>query len=181
MALASWRRAWLVRSVADVPAPDASSPTAAWCAAMTAEDPRAVAATLSPDVVLRSPITASFAFHGREQVATLMEDVFAAVDEFTYTEDVGDGRRRCVRGEGHVRGEAFAETLLLVVDADGLVADIEIFVRPMPGLLALAAALGPRVARRRSAGRARAVQAMIGPLAFMARSGEGLASRLAAP
>jgi hypothetical protein len=58
---------------------------------------------------------------------------------------------------------------------------MELFIRPMAALVNLAAILGPRVARRRSPARARAVRAMLAPLAFATRKGEGVGSRLARP
>ena len=72
--------------------------------------------------------------------------------------------------------------MLVTLDDDGLIAEMEeLAVRPMPGLMAVAAALGPRVARRRSRLRGIAVRALIGPLAFVATRGEGVSVKLAAP
>jgi hypothetical protein len=73
------------------------------------------------------------------------------------------------------------EAMLVTLDEEGRITHMQLFVRPLPGLTALAAALGPRVARRRSRLRALAVRLMITPLAFMTRRGEGVGSRLAAP
>ncbi|ADB49526.1 nuclear transport factor 2 family protein [Conexibacter woesei] len=160
---------------------DADTPTAAYRAAAEAGDVEAAVACVAPDVTLKSPITDSFAFHGRDQFRVLMEDVFAVLEDRRYVADVGDDRTRMLKGTGRVNGIAIEEAFLVTLNGDGLIERVELFVRPLPGLTALAAALGPRVARRRSRSRAIAVAAMIKPLAFMTRSGEGIGARLARP
>jgi hypothetical protein len=160
---------------------ETDTPTEALRAAAEAHDAAAFVETLAPDVVLRSPITTSFAFHGRAQLQPLMEDVFSVVSDIRYTADVGDDRHRVLRAEARVGGQQIVESVIVTLDDDGLVSELELFVRPMPGLVALAAALGPRLARRRGRPRAAAVRAMIGPLAFMTGRGERLAAKLARP
>jgi hypothetical protein len=157
------------------------SPLAAYRAAYDAHDLDALLATMRPDVRLVSPITDRFAFTGHAQMRALMEDVLAVVDDSAYVLDVGDEHTRAVKLTGRIKRQRFSETLLFGLDDDGLIASIEIFVRPMPGLTAMAAALGPRVARRHGPLRALAVRMMMGPLAAMTRSGEPLGARLSAP
>jgi hypothetical protein len=157
------------------------SPLAAYRAAYLEEDLDALLATMRPDVVLHSPITNAFAFRGHDQMRALIEDVHAVVSDSVYTLDVGDDRTRVLRLEARVGRQRIDETLVMTLDEDGLIAAMELFVRPLPGVTALAAALGPRVARRRSRMRAFMVRLMIGPLAFATARGEGVGSRLAAP
>lgn len=157
------------------------SPLAAYRAAYDAHDLDALVATLRPDARLVSPITDRFAFTGHAQLRNLFEDVLAVVDEGAHTLDVGDDRTRAMKLVGRIGKQRFAETMLFTLDEDGLIAEIEIFVRPMPGLLTMAAVLGPRVARRRGRMRAVALRLMMGPLARMARAGEPVGSSLAAP
>jgi hypothetical protein len=157
------------------------SPLSAYRAAYDAHDVDALVATLRPDCRLVSPITDRFAFEGHQQLRNLFEDVLATVDEGAHVLDVGDDHTRAMKLVGRIGKQRFAETLLFTLDDDGLIAEIEIFVRPMPGLLTMAAALGPRVARRRGRMRALAVRLMMGPLARIARAGEPVGSTLAAP
>lgn len=157
------------------------SPLAAYRAAYDAQDLDALLATMRPDVALQSPITDRFAFRGHDQLRALMEDVHAVVSESAHVLDVGDERTRVLKLSGRIGRQHFSETLLFTLDDDGLIASIEIFVRPMPGVTAMAAALGPRIARRRSWVRAVAFRIMIGPLAFMTRTGEPVGSKLASP
>lgn len=157
------------------------SPTAAYRAAIEAGDLAALEACLAPAVTLKSPITDRFEFDGRAQVLAVLADVFAVVSERRFHRDAGDRRERVLLGSGVVGGVAIEESLHLRLDDDGRVERIELFVRPLPGLTALAAALGPRVARRRGPAQAAAVRALMAPLAFMTRHGEKAGVRLARP
>ena len=157
------------------------APSAAFVRASQAHDVPALMACTTPDVVLRSPITGSFAFRGREQVAAVMEDVYAVLADAVYDGDVGDGRTRALRGTATIGGLEVHEIVLLELDHEGLVESMEIFMRPMPALLAVAAALGPRVAARNGRARALATRMMIAPLAFATRHGERVGSSLARP
>lgn len=157
------------------------SPLAAYRAAAEAQDTQAMLACLRPDVVLTSPITNRFTFTGHAMLGPLLDDVHAVVSPPVVRVDAGDDRERLLVIETGVGRQELTELVAITLDEDGLIATLELALRPMPGLLAMAAALGPRVARRRSRVRALAVRAMIAPLAFAATSGEGVASRLAAP
>jgi hypothetical protein len=157
------------------------SPLAAYRAAFLACDLDAAVAMMRPDVVLTSPITNAFKFTGRAQLRELLEDVRAVVADERYTLDVGDDRTRVLRYSGRVGRQPLDETMVVVLDDDGLIASMELFIRPLPGLTAVAAALGPLVARRRSRVRGAAVRGMIAPLAFVTARAEGTGARLAAP
>jgi hypothetical protein len=157
------------------------APTATFRAAMLARDVPGVLAATTPDVVLKSPITDRFSFRGHRQLAELMADVFVVIEDLHYTDDVGDARTRALTATGRVGDAALEESVLVRLDEAGLIEELTLFVRPMPALVALAAELGPRVARRRSRGRGAVVTAMMKPLAFVTRSGEGLGARLARP
>jgi hypothetical protein len=157
------------------------SPLAAYRAATLAQDTAAMLACMREDVVLRSPITTRFWFSGKAQMGPLLDDVHAVVSAPSFRADTGDDRTRVLVLDGRCGRQEFTELLLVTLDEDGLIAELELAVRPMPGLMAVAAALGPRVARRRSRLRAFAVRALIGPLAFAATRGEGVSVKLAAP
>ncbi|HMJ37884.1 MAG TPA: nuclear transport factor 2 family protein [Baekduia sp.] len=157
------------------------SPLAAYRAAAEAHDVPAMLACMAPEVVLKSPITDRFAFSGHPQMRDLLEDVHAVIDDVRYVADAGDDRTRLLALEGRVGRQRLDEAMLVTLDDDGLITHMQLFIRPLPGLTAMAAALGPRVAGRHSRTRAFAVRAMIAPLAFMTRHGEGVGSRLAAP
>ncbi|HEX8101268.1 MAG TPA: nuclear transport factor 2 family protein [Solirubrobacteraceae bacterium] len=158
---------------------DAAATTAALRAAAEAGDARAAAATFAPDVVLHSPITASGSFRGVAQVERVLEAVFAVLADIRYSDDVGDARTRALFYTARIGGRVLQEATLVRLDDEARIAELTIFFRPLSGLTALAAALGPRLARRHGRGRAVAVAAMTGPLAFATRAGDGLVVRLA--
>ncbi|MDO8188355.1 nuclear transport factor 2 family protein [Conexibacter sp. JD483] len=160
---------------------ESTTATAAYCAAVDAGDLEALRATLAPGVTLKSPITDSFEFSGREQVLAVMREVFVVTSERRFSADAGDARQRVLTGHAKVRGVALDESVHVTLDEAGLITRLVLFIRPLPALTTLAAELGPRVARQNSPARAVAVRAMLGPLAFMMRSGEKLGARLAHP
>jgi hypothetical protein len=160
---------------------DPASPIADFVAAAQAHDVPGLVARTTPDVVLRSPITTGFVFRGHEQLTTLMEDVYAALPGQRYTGETGDQRTRTLRATARIDGMELHELILIELDEAGLVESMELFARPMPAVVALAAALGPRVARRRSPARGVAASAMFKPLAVAMRRGEGVGVRLARP
>jgi hypothetical protein len=157
------------------------TPTAKYRAAAEAHDVDGMLACMTPGVVLSSPITDAFAFAGRDQLRLLLEDVFAVMDDVAYSLDAGDDRTRVLRLSARIGPQRLDEVMLVTLADDGLIERFELFVRPLPGLTAMAAALGPRVARRRGRARALLAAAMLRPLARMTRSGEGLGARLARP
>jgi hypothetical protein len=55
---------------------------------------------------------------------------------------------------------------------------MRIFIRPMPGLAAVAAALGPRLARRRGRLRAAVVTAFTRPLVVLLSAGDRASARI---
>ncbi|MET7946582.1 hypothetical protein [Micromonospora sp. NPDC005324] len=151
---------------------------AAWRAAGEAGDANAAVAALSPEVTLLSPITEQFAF----QVRNLLEVALAAIDGITYTDQVAEGRTVALFYEAHVGGRRLYEAQRLRLDADGLIAEITLFVRPLPALTQLMTKLGPELARRnKQPGLARLIPLAAGMLHSMANTGEQQIMPRAAP
>lgn len=114
-------------------------------AAIEARDLDALAAQFRDDIVFNSPV-AFHPFVGRETVLEVLAHVLEVFSDFTYVDELaGDGSHglvftakvgeRGVEGLDHLR-----------LDEDGLVAEFTVMVRPLSGLIALAEAMGPRVA-----------------------------------
>jgi hypothetical protein len=139
----------------------------------------AIVASLSPDVVLNSPITQRHQFRGREELREVLAAVLAEVDQIDYDLEMTEGSTSVLFGSGRVRGQHIEETIRFELDGAGLIREITLYVRPMPGLLALAAALAPHIgpSRRRS----RLAGLMVRPLAAAGKSGEKVATRLVWP
>jgi limonene-1,2-epoxide hydrolase len=112
--------------------------------AVEAKDIEAAIARLSPDVVFRSPVV--FApYEGREAVGTILRAVFQVFEDFRYVDEVtGDGREVLVF-EARVGDRSVEGVDLIRLTDDGLVGGLDVLVRPMSGVLALAEAMRARL------------------------------------
>lgn len=137
----------------------------------------AMLAVLAPDVRLHSPITLRHTFDGAEEVGALLRVIFhelgirdVEVRSFLEDEHGASMFHRAVLG-----GVQIEEATLLTMDDSGRVAEIRLYIRPLPALAGLLARLGPRLARQRG-GRTKAVTVatMGAPLAALTRSGDRL-------
>ena len=141
-------------------------------AAAHAHDVEAVIACFSPDIVVRSPITERIRFRGSEQVAELFRCVFDVVSDIRFYETFGDGTpTQVIFWRGRVGRHYLEEANLLRIDEHGRIAEMTVFMRPVPGLLALTAALSAALARRHPA-RAHTARALAGTVAALYRAGE---------
>lgn len=159
----------------------AAATTARWRAAVEAGDPDAWSRTLAPDVVLNSPITAATTFRGVDECRELLREVLQVIDGIAFTDDVGDARTRALFYTATIRGVQVEEATRVRLDDDARVTEITLWFRPLPGLTALMAGLGPRLARRQSRPKAAAAALMTRPLAAMTKSGDRIAVRLVKP
>jgi hypothetical protein len=102
-------------------------------------------AALAPDVVFRSPVVFK-PYEGREVVMHLLRNVLEIFEDFEYLDELrGEGTEalifkarvddRWVHGLDH-----------LTVGDDGLVTELMVMVRPMSGVIAVAEAMGARLA-----------------------------------
>ena len=114
-------------------------------AGVEARDLAAMAAALAPDVVLHSPVTFR-PFEGREAVMVVLGAVFEVFEDFVYVAELaGDGATALVFrarvGDKEVEGID-----LVRENADGLIDDFTVLVRPLSGLTALAQAMRDKLA-----------------------------------
>lgn len=133
------------------------------------------------DVVVHSPLTDSAVFRGHADVRQLFEAVYEKFDRIRYHDQLGDGDRWVLFGSASVGGQRTEETVLLRLDEHGKITEITFYIRPLPGLAAVMAVLGPELARRN--GRSRltvaALRAMIAPLVAGTRVGDRTGVRMA--
>jgi hypothetical protein len=137
-------------------------------------------ALLADDVVFHSPVIADPGFEGRDSVATLLAIVLDAVTDVEYTHELGDEGARILVNNARVLGKPMKATTLLAFDTDARIREIWVMVRPLTGVVAIAEAIGPQLAKRRGPGRAAAVRALSKPLAGLAAVAERVGSRLIA-
>lgn len=90
---------------------------------------------LSEDVVLHSPILFR-GFEGREIVTLVLTQVAATIENPTYTDELVEGNTVCLRFKGKV-GELELEGIdFLELDADGKIAELTVFMRPLSAITA---------------------------------------------
>ena len=116
----------------------------AFRAAVVARDADAMRATLAPDVVFHSPVTFR-AFEGRDVVGHVLATVAEVFEDFRYTDQLREGTTTILVFRARVAGREVDGIDLLREDADGLIADFTVMVRPLSGLTALAEEMGRRL------------------------------------
>jgi hypothetical protein len=115
--------------------------------AVEAGDIEAGLATLSPDVVFRSPAVHR-PYEGRDLVAGLLKVVAETFENLRYTNEWRDGRTTILFFEASVGDRELQGVDILEAGDDGLVERFTVMVRPLSGLQALAAAIATRLERR---------------------------------
>ncbi|WP_165553247.1 nuclear transport factor 2 family protein [Kribbella speibonae] len=143
-------------------------------------DADAVGELLADDVVFHSPLTDRITFRGRDEVVALHRDIFAVLEDIRTSEPLayGDQQAFVFRGRGRVRGVEVEAMNLVRTDDEGRIAELTVFIRPLPGLATLFATLPPRVsARRRGPVVGGLVALLANPLAFAFRTADRLAPR----
>jgi len=89
--------------------------------------------TLSKDVVLHSPVLFR-GFEGRDVVSQVLTHVAATLEDLTYTEELADGTTIALRFKANVGDLELEGIDFLELDADGRVAELTVFMRPMSAL-----------------------------------------------
>lgn len=146
-------------------------------AAMEAHDSQALTALMAPDVVLRSPII-NTPFEGREAVSELYATIIERFTTYRYTHELeGDGVQMLL-ASGKLRGVDLTTVVALRVNADGLIEEFTIVIRPLAGVIAFLVELGPPIARRRGRWHALALRLISPPLPLIAKLVDLLAPRL---
>jgi hypothetical protein len=108
--------------------------------AAEARDPDALIASLAPDVVFRSPVV--FApYRGRDVVGGILRAVMRVFEDFRYTDQLASGSQTALVFTARVGDRAIDGLDLGTLNAEGLVSELAVFIRPMSGLVALAEAM----------------------------------------
>ena len=113
-------------------------------AAVEARDHPGMVAALAPDVVFHSPVTFK-PFEGRDMVGHVLGEVLQVFQEFTYTDELREGDTTALVFEARVGDREVQGIDLVRVNADGLIDDLTVLVRPLSGLTALAGEMGKRL------------------------------------
>jgi SnoaL-like domain len=114
--------------------------------AVEAGDIEAAIACLAPDVTFNSPV-AHTPFEGADAVGGVLRAVFETFEDFEYTDELDQGDTHALVFRARVGDKQLQGLDLLRMNADGLIEDFTVMVRPASGLMALGAAMGPKVAQ----------------------------------
>src|SRR3954465_11680538 len=101
------------------------------------KDFSAIDELFAEDVVFRSPVVFK-PYEGREAVAMLLAAVAQVFEDFRYTDQVETGAAAALAFSARVGDRELDGIDFLHFDADGRVNRMEVFVRPMSGMHALA-------------------------------------------
>jgi hypothetical protein len=104
----------------------------------------AALATLAEDVVLHSPITFK-PFEGRAVVSHVLRTVFEVFEDFGYSDHLRDGTTSALVFAARVGDRTIDGIDLVRENADGLIDDFTVLIRPLSGLTALAQEMGRRL------------------------------------
>jgi hypothetical protein len=112
----------------------------AFRAAAEAKDFSAIEDLFSEDVRFKSPVVFK-AYEGREAVATLLGAVLTVFEDFRYTDHTETDDTATLAFSARVGDRELEGIDLLRFDADGRVREMAVYVRPISGINALAAAM----------------------------------------
>jgi hypothetical protein len=103
--------------------------------AAEARDLALLTETLREDVVLHSPILFR-GFEGREMAIVVLSQVIEVLEEFRYTDELHEGDTIALRFKASVGDRELEGIDFLELDADGRVAELTVFMRPLSALTA---------------------------------------------
>ena len=109
-------------------------------------DIESLAATLSEDVELVSPLSGHLVFRGADDVTVLTTKVYGAMRGLRWTEEFGSGERRVLIGEGRVGPLRISDAMAFELAPDGRIARIRPHLRPWLATTYFALALVPKMA-----------------------------------
>lgn len=121
--------------------------------AAEAKDPDLLTETLREDVVLHSPILFR-GFEGREAVAFILGHVAATLEDLTYTHELTEEGAVALHFKATVGDRELEGIDLLELDAEGRVAELTVFMRPLSALTAFNERMGERLGAEPPAPRA---------------------------
>jgi hypothetical protein len=98
--------------------------------AAEAKDLALMTETLREDVVLHSPILFR-GFEGREMAILVLSQVIEVLEDFRYTDEMAEGDTVALRFKAMVGDRELEGIDFLELDADGRVAELTVFMRPL--------------------------------------------------
>jgi SnoaL-like domain len=115
-------------------------------AAVERRDIAAACELLAEGIVFHSPLTFN-PFVGREAVTQLLTEVAEVFEDFRYTDELDVDGAHALIFRARVGSRELEGIDLLRFDADGLIDDFTVMLRPLSGLVPFAQAMAERVAK----------------------------------
>lgn len=160
----------------------ADSPTKlALRTAMEARDLSGVMDAFAPDAIVRSPLTSSLTFQGREQIHALMQVILDVFEDLRYTDEIQGSSSAVLVANTRIGGSEVEMVDHLRLDDSGKITEVTVFFRPMPALAVAMRVIGSGLGRRKSAARGHVISALTQPLGLMTRVGDRVGVRLVGP
>src|SRR3954451_4043183 len=113
--------------------------------AVLAEDHSAMVDALADEVLFNSPV-AFLPFEARDAVGEVLGAVMETFEDFRYTDELAGDTAHALVFKARVGPKEVEGIDLLRFDGDGKMRDFTVLVRPLAGTIALAEAMGPKVA-----------------------------------
>jgi hypothetical protein len=120
--------------------------------AVEERDHPAMVDSLAPGVVFNSPVS-FLPFEGRDSVGQVLGAVMETFEDFRYTDELAGETAHALVFAARVGEKELQGIDLLRFDDDGKIRDFTVLVRPLSGTIALAEAMGPKVAHLKGAPR----------------------------
>ncbi len=112
-------------------------------AAVERKDLETVGELLAEQIVFHSPVT-FHPFLGRETVTGLLGEVVQVFEDFRFTDELEMDGAHALIFRASVAGKEIEGIDLLRFDADGLIADFTVMLRPLSALVPFAQQMGER-------------------------------------
>ncbi|HVL33198.1 MAG TPA: nuclear transport factor 2 family protein [Actinomycetota bacterium] len=116
-----------------------------FAAAAEAHDLEALIATLDPDCVFRSPAVFK-PYHGAPAIREVLGVVMQTFEDFRYVDQIEQDDRAVLVFMTRVGGREVHGIDMLRFGADGRITELTVMVRPLSAAIALAQAVGARLA-----------------------------------
>jgi hypothetical protein len=118
---------------------------ASFRAAVEAGDRDGMVAAFAPDAVLRSPVSFK-PFEGREAISGLLAILVETFEDFRYTDEFEAEGKAALVFRARVGDRELEGLDLFRFDEEGQIAELTVMVRPLSAVIALAEAVGPKLA-----------------------------------
>ena len=128
------------------PTPAVAATLAAWHRMIASGDLADLPALVAPDARFRSPVVFK-PYHSAEAVVLVLRAASAVFGNFRYHRELfsDDGLNAVLEFSAEVGGKQLKGIDLIAFNAQGLITEFEVMVRPMSGLAALGDAMAARI------------------------------------